>query len=151
MKIFISTLLAFCFLFVSPMIQADQNEAVVEYFPSADSFPLSEAVRVGDTLYLSGELGYDKSLGTLAPGGIEAETKQIMENINAKLIIYGSSLDHVVKCTIMIADMRELGQFNVIYRNYFQPGRFPARSAFGANALAFGARVEVDCIAIIPK
>ncbi len=132
--------------------------AKVEHFAVQGklSLPFSEAVRVGDMLYLSGAIGtpgasYDvESVAELAlvPGGIEAESRQTLENIREVLERHGSSLDRVVKCTVMLADIAEWGTFNAVYVKYFgEP--YPARSALGANGLALGARVEVECWATV--
>ena len=123
----------------------------VEYFPLATSLgaitpPFSEAVRVGDVLYLSGALGIDAN-GSLVPGGIEAETRQALANVAAVLGRHGSAMDRVVTATVMLADMAEWPVFNEVYVSYF--GQPAARSAFGTNGLALGARVEVECIAAI--
>ena len=121
-----------------------------EFFPAADSalrtLPFSEAVAVGDLLFLSGQIGVAPGPLVLVPGGLEPEARQAMENIKGVLERHGSSMDKVVKCTIFLADMKEWPAFNAIYRQYFS-GHYPARSAFGANGLALGARVEVECIA----
>jgi 2-iminobutanoate/2-iminopropanoate deaminase len=109
--------------------------------------PFSEAVRVGDMLYLSGKLGTDSS-GKVVPGGIAAETRQTMENIKAALERCGSSLDHVVKATVMLADMNEWAEMNKVYVTYFSD-QLPARSAMGVNGLARGARVEIEVIAVV--
>lgn len=112
--------------------------------------PFSPAVRVGNLIILSGQIGTaDASArgSTLVPGGIEAETRQTMENIRTTLLAVGSSMDKVIKCTVMMADMAEWERMNAVYRTYFTAGRFPARSALGANGLALGARVEIECIA----
>lgn len=106
--------------------------------------PFSEAVRVGDILYLSGEIGTTEN-GALATGGLAGETRQMMENIGAKLRKRGLGFDHVFKCTVMLADMTRWAEFNAVYITYFKPGRLPARSAFGANGLALGAQVELEC------
>ena len=110
--------------------------------------PFSEAVRVGNTVYLSGQLGNVPGPGPikLAPGGMAGEAKQVMDNIQTALQAHGLSMADVVKCTVMLADMSEWGAFNDVYKTYFS-GNFPARSAFGSNGLAFNARVEVECIA----
>ncbi len=113
--------------------------------------PFSPATRVGNLLFLAGQIGTTSpdanTAATLVPGGIEAETRQTMENIKATLEAVGSSMDKVVKCTVMMADMREWDRMNAVYRTYFRAGRYPARSALGANGLALGARVEIECIA----
>jgi reactive intermediate/imine deaminase len=111
--------------------------------------PFSEAVRVGTTLYLSGFTGRIPGTNTVVPGGIQAETKQVMENIQGALDRYGSDFDHVVKCTVMLLEIKEWAAMNEVYRTYFVPDRMPARSAFATNGLAFGARVEIECLATI--
>jgi 2-iminobutanoate/2-iminopropanoate deaminase len=107
--------------------------------------PFSAAVRVGDMLYLSGQLGTDSST-RLVPGGIGPETRQALENIRGVLARAGATMDDVVKCTAMLADMSEWAEMNAEYVKHFS-ARLPARSAFGASGLALGARVEIECIA----
>lgn len=121
----------------------------VEYLTSEHmkGLPFSEAVRVGTMLYLSGMIGMQSSM-KVAPGGITAETRQAMENIKATLERYGSSLDHVIKVTVMMADMSEWEEMNKVYATYFTKN-LPARSALGANGLALGARVEIECLAVL--
>jgi len=111
--------------------------------------PFSQAVRVGDILYLSGALGNVPGKLEVVPGGIEPETRQTMENIGALLEENGLTFADVFKCTVMLADMAEWDAFNRIYVGYFEPGRLPARSAFGANGLALGARLELECWAYV--
>jgi 2-iminobutanoate/2-iminopropanoate deaminase len=120
-----------------------------EYLTSAgmQGLPFSEAVRVGQLLFLSGKLGTDAS-GQVVPGGIAAETRQTMENIKAALGRYGSSFDQVVKVTVMLADMAEWAEMNSVYVTYFKR-HLPARSAMGVNGLARGARVEIECTAVV--
>lgn len=120
----------------------------LEFFSSPiPNVPFSEAVRVGNVLHLSGmlPLGPDRKI---VAGGIEAETRQVMDNIKSVLEKHGSSLDKVFKMTVMIADMSEWPAMNAVYVAYFKD-HFPARSAFGANALAFGAKLEIECSALI--
>ncbi|MGE5231047.1 MAG: RidA family protein [Deltaproteobacteria bacterium] len=121
--------------------------AEAHYIPMAGraDLPFSAAVRVGPMLYLSGQLGID-STAKVVPGGIAAETKQALENIKRLLEANGSSLDRVVKCTVMLADIREWGDMNQVYVTYF-PKHRPARSAFGTSGLALGGRVEIECMA----
>ena len=113
--------------------------------------PFSQAVRVGDILYLSGSLGNVPGTRQLVPGGIEAEAKQTMENIGAVLKANDLSFDEVFKCTVMLADMSKWEAFNKVYVTYFKPDRLPARSAFGVNGLALGAQVELECWAYAGK
>ena len=109
--------------------------------------PFSDAVRVGDVVYLSGALGNVPGKMELAPGGIEAETRQMFENIARTLEQNGLSFDDVFKCQVFLADMKEWPAFNKIYVEYFKPDRLPARSAMGVNGLALGARVEIEITA----
>lgn len=111
-------------------------------------WPFSEAVRVGPMLYLSGQIGIDFDTGELVPGGIGPETRRTMENIQAALERYGSSLDRVVRCLVMLANMSEWSAMNEVYVTFF-PGPKPARSALGASGLALGARVEIECTATV--
>lgn len=111
----------------------------------AARLPFSQAVRVGDVLYLSGMLGNVPGTAELVPGGLEAEARQTMENIRAVLAENGLGFDAVFKCTVMLADIAHWAAFNRIYLACFDPDRLPARSAFGANGLALGAQVEVEC------
>lgn len=113
-------------------------------FPAG--LPFTEAVRVGDTLYLSGHIGIRPGTMTLVAGGIGAEARQTMQNIKTSLEAHGYSMRDLVKCTVMLADMAEWAAFNEVYGSFFS-GRYPARSALGANGLALGARVEVECVA----
>lgn len=108
--------------------------------------PFSPAVRAGNTLYLAGQIGTD-SAGALVKGGIEAETRQTMQNISRVLDATGSSMERVVKCTVFMADMKEWPAMNVVYATFF-PRNKPARSALGATGLALNARVEIECIAM---
>ena len=113
--------------------------------------PFSQAVRIGDILFMSGAIGIVPGTRELAPGGIEGETRQAMDNIGAVLKANDLSFDNVVKCTVMLADMAKWGDFNKVYVTYFKPGRLPARSAFGASGLARNAQVEVECLAYAGK
>jgi reactive intermediate/imine deaminase len=110
--------------------------------------PYSDAVRVGNTLYLSGAIGTMRGTNQLVTGGIEAETRQTLENIKQTLEANGSSLNEVVKCTVMLADISEWDKMNAIYRTYF-PNNRPARSSLGVNGLVLNARVEIECIAAV--
>ena len=123
--------------------------AGTEFHPVAGerALPFSEAVRVGHMLYLSGQLGTDGT-GKLVPGGIGPETRQALENIRTILERHGSSLDEVVKCTVMLADIDEWAAMNQVYLTYFSSHK-PARSAFGTSGLALGARLELECMAAL--
>jgi 2-iminobutanoate/2-iminopropanoate deaminase len=128
---------------------ADQG-ADIEYlnFPGIENTPpISVAVRVGDTLYLSGFLAYDPETGGILDEGIQAETRATLENIAVALETFGSSMERVVKCTVFLADIAEWGAMNEVYTTFF-PNK-PARTALGVSGLALGARVEIECIAVV--
>ena len=110
--------------------------------------PYSEAVRVGNMLYLSGVIGIKPGQTQVVSGGIAAETRQVMENIKATLQRYGSDMDQVVKCTVMLADIADYAAVNRIYVEYFVKHK-PARSALAASGLALGALLEVECWALV--
>jgi reactive intermediate/imine deaminase len=108
--------------------------------------PFSAAVRQGDVLYLSGQLGSLPGTRNLAAGGIRAEAEQTIRNIEAILVANGRSLQDLIRCTVMLADIGEWATFNEVWMAMLQKP-YPARSAFGASGLALGARVEVECSA----
>jgi 2-iminobutanoate/2-iminopropanoate deaminase len=112
------------------------------------ALPFSEAVRVGDMLFLSGQVGNVPGTTELVPGGIREETRQTLENIKVILERNGSALNRVFKCTVFLADIKEWPKMNEVYRTYF-PKAPPARSAMAASGLAFNARVEIECIAVV--
>lgn len=151
MKKSIPLFLTFC-LFLSAC--APKQEVQITHYLSDEMAPLglpfSDAVIVDNMIYVSGQVGNVPGKLELVPGGIEAEAHQTMKNIKAVLEANGSSFDHAVKLTVMMADIGEWAQFNEIYKQYF-PGKKPARSAFGTSGLALNARVEVECIALIPN
>jgi reactive intermediate/imine deaminase len=126
----------------------------VEYLQSAATrelgLPFSDAVRVGNMLFLSGQVGNLPGRMEVVPGGIQAETRQTMENIKRVLEANGSSMNGVVKCLVMMADIAEWPAMNEVYITYFDE-HFPARSAFAGTGLALGARVEIECWAAVGK
>tara|TARA_X000000950_G_scaffold128554_1_gene160591 strand:+ start:1058 stop:1552 length:495 start_codon:yes stop_codon:yes gene_type:complete len=113
-----------------------------------NQFPFSDAVLAGNTLYLSGMVGIDVK-GTLVDGGIAAETHSIFRQLQSHLGSLDLNLSHVVKCLVMLDDIDEWADFNTVYMSYFKPP-YPARSALGADGLALGAAIEMECIAIVP-
>jgi len=100
-------------------------------------------------VYLSGCIGNVAGKMELASGGIEAESRAMMENIGAVLKEAGLGFEHIVKCVVYLADMGEWGAFNKVYAPYFKTGRFPARTAICARQLILGARVEMECVAAV--
>jgi len=128
---------------------AQAARPAAEYFPApalnGRPAPFSSAVRVGDVLYLSGAIGVTPD-GKL-PETFEGQAKQTMENVGAALKARGLGWGDVFKCTVFIADMKNWPAFNAVYVPYFPAGKLPARSAFGANGLALGAELELECMA----
>jgi len=136
---------------LSLLLMANGVSAVDIEFKNPESFkklglPFSQAVRVGDLLFLSGQLGNAPGGLGLVAGGVEAETRQTMENIKAVLESNDLGFDRVVKCTLFLADIKEWPAVNDVYKTYFGENP-PARSALAASGLALGARVEIECIA----
>jgi reactive intermediate/imine deaminase len=139
-------------LFLSePAMTQDHSkiERIGEPTLNGQRLPFSTAVRAGDTVYLSGALGIGPD-GKLADG-LEAQARQAMDNLGAGLKSAGLGWGDVVKCTVMIDNMADWPAFNKVYVTYFPDGKFPSRSAFGADGLALGALLEVECIAYAGK
>ena len=130
--------------------EAEDAAAGITFHQSALPYPFSEAVQVGDVLYLSGDIGDAGDGRSLVPGGIEPETRRIFERLEARLARHGLGFEDIFKCTVMLADMADWPAFNAIYAEHFEKGRYPARSAMGVNGLALGARVELECMAYSP-
>lgn len=137
------------FLFIGAA--SAKQPAEVEFLNSGKvvpaNLPFSEAVRVDNTLYLSGQIGIEPGTIKLVPGGLKNETRQAMTNIQTTLEAHGYTMRDLVKCTAMLSDMSKWTEFNDVYKTFFV-GRYPARSALGANGLALGAQVEIECIAV---
>lgn len=131
---------------------ASDASAGVTFHPHDDGsmaeMPFSEAVRAGNLLFLSGQVGVEPVTGMLVEGGIRPEARRTMENIRSTLERLGHEMDDVVKCMVMLADIEEWPAFNEVYRTFFDEP-YPARSAFAASGLALDARVEVECVAAL--
>jgi reactive intermediate/imine deaminase len=140
-------------LMLASSVDAAPARAPVEHFVrtplNGQPLPFSDAVRVGDVVYLSGQLGVGPD-GKL-PDGIEAQTKLAMDNVGAVLKRAGLDYADVFHCTAFLSDMKNWPAFNKVYLPYFPAGKLPARSAFGANGLALGALLEIECQAYAGK
>jgi len=128
------------------------NNTRVNYIENEEfaklNFPFSEAVTYGNMIYVSGQVGDLPNSDQLVEGGIVPETNQTLKNIQRILEQNGSSLDKIIKCTCMLADIDEWGEMSKEYIKFF-PNHKPARSAFATNGLALDARVEIECMAYI--
>lgn len=116
----------------------------IDALPSV--LPFSSAVRIGDTVYVSGQVGHVPGQMRLVDGGLEAEARQALDYMRQSLELAGSSLDRVLKCTVFFADIADFQAFNAIYADFFGSHR-PARSGIEVKGLALGARIEIECIA----
>ncbi|NRB83169.1 MAG: RidA family protein [Winogradskyella sp.] len=113
--------------------------------PSRVNVPFSDAVETEELLFLTGQIGKNHKTGELVSGGIEAETKQVIENIKDVLEYHNLSLDEVVKCTVILKNIDDFKAFNAVYTTYFT--KKPARTTYAASGLAGGASIEIDVIA----
>jgi 2-iminobutanoate/2-iminopropanoate deaminase len=127
-------------------LAARAQAPAIEFAAPSPGAPLSQYVRVGEAIFLSGMLGTGAD-GTLAAGGVGPETRQALTNVRAALEKAGATIDDVVKCTVFLADMAEWGAMNDVYTTFFTKHK-PARSAVGVNGLARNGRVEIECIAV---
>ena len=149
--LFFSIILLFQFFGCEAKTDAKINSNQVKYLQSEahakNDPPYSQAVQVGDMIYLSGVIGRKPGEPNLVSGGIKAETRQAMENVKNLLQTYGSSLDNVVKCMCMLGDISDYAEMNVEYKKFFPENR-PARSTFGV-ALPLNAKIEIECMAML--
>lgn len=128
------------------MAAAPALAAGPQFYPAArQGAPFSEAVRAGDFLIVSGQVGLTPD----KPATFEEQTHHALDGVAAILGRHGASMDNVVKCTVLLTDMGKFAAFNDIYVSYFKPGRLPTRTAMGVSALAIGAAVEVECWAYV--
>jgi 2-iminobutanoate/2-iminopropanoate deaminase len=115
--------------------------------------PYSQAVRIGNTVYTSGQIPIDPNTGELVAGGIEAQTTRVLDNLKAVLAAAGLTLAHVVRTTVYLKDLADFAAMNALYATYFAPEGVvaPARSTVQVAALPKNALVEIDCIAHAPS
>lgn len=138
---------------ITTMLSATETAAhtappPVHYARPGSTLPFAQAVRAGDFVFASGQIGVEQD-GTV-PADIERQARLALDHTRDVLALAGVSMSDVVKCTVMLTDMKQWPAFNTVYATYFTPGKLPARSAFGAAALAFGAGVELECLAYKP-
>ena len=109
--------------------------------------PFSDAVRVGNVLYLAGQIGMDHTTRTVVEGGIKQETMQALNNIKAVLESNGSDMNHIVRCTVILADINDFAAMNEVYKTFFND-QFPARTTIAANLVA-NAKIEIEATAVL--
>jgi len=111
--------------------------------------PYSQAIRAGDTIYLSGQIGLDPTTGNLRDG-LEAQARQVLENLRAVAAAGGGTLDDIVKLTLLLADMADFAKVNEIMAAFFSKP-YPARATYQVAALPRGARVEIEAVLVLPR
>jgi len=137
------SLLIVCF--IASLVSCNSNPTFHNsHEPKRQNTPFSDAVETSDLLFLAGQIGRDHKTGLLA-SGIEAQTKQVIENIEDVLKYHDSDLDQVVKCTVILKNIEDFQAFNEVYTQYFK--KKPARTTFAAAGLAANALIEIDVIA----
>ncbi len=137
--------------FVLLIVSCQQNtNSTLQYHKSKEekkkNSPFSDAVQVDNLLFLSGQIGMDHSIRKIVDGGIKAETAQALKNIEDVLKNHGSDLNHVVKCTVILADINDFNEMNTVYRTFFTDN-LPARTTFAAD-LVLGAKIEIEVVAV---
>jgi len=131
-------------MFVAAPLAAQDHQVIHVNEPAG--LPFSSATRVGNLVFLAGQVGNTPGTRQLADTGIAGQTRQALENIKTVLAAAGSSLERVVKCTVFLTSMGDYQAMNAVYATYF-PKDPPARSTVAGSGLALGARVEIECIA----
>lgn len=130
------------------------DASTIEHFTRPETerlqLPFSEAVRVGNTVYLAGQIGMAADGSGLVSGGIGAESEQALKNIQAVLSHFNLTFQNVVRCQVMLVDIKDWPQFNAVYKKFVK-APYPARSAFAGSGIALNARVEVECTAAVPR
>jgi reactive intermediate/imine deaminase len=131
-----------------PSDTAKPQKQVIQLSGALPGLPFSSAVRVGDVIYLSGQIGVFPGTRQLVDTGVAKQTQQTLDNIKAVLAYAGSSMERVFKCTVFLARIADFEAMNGVYATYF-PKEPPARSTVAGSGLALGARVEIECLALV--
>ncbi|TXD49499.1 MULTISPECIES: RidA family protein [unclassified Polaribacter] len=138
------------FLFLVNVCCKNNGNIIIKYHKSHEksrqNAPFSDAVQVDNLYFLTGQIGKDHTTGKIVEGGIEAETRQTIKNIEAVLKYHNLNLKDVVKCTVILSDINDFGKMNTIYRSFFSD-TLPARTTFGAN-LVGNAKIEIEVVAV---
>lgn len=138
-------------LAIVTLMATSANAAPPIFYSTNDKMPFSDAVQLGDILYLSGQIGVAPNTNKLVDGGIGPQAKQTLENIGTILKARGLDYSSIFKCTVMLSDINDWQAFNAVYVQYFKPGKLPARSAFAASGLAYNGKIELECWAYSPQ
>ncbi|MAU16438.1 MAG: reactive intermediate/imine deaminase [Muricauda sp.] len=149
MKPFQYAILLLCLAGFAPTACAQESTELIfhkSHEPKKQNAPYSDAVQAGNMYFLAGQVGMDHTTRTLVKGGIQAETEQAIKNIEAVLEQHDMTLDNVVKCTVILANIEDFAAFNEIYTQYFT--KKPARTTFAAKAIAANGAIEIDVIAV---
>ena len=137
-----------CGLAVGATAQQPTDRQIINAPGAPPGLPFSSAVRIGNVLYLSGQIGIVPGTRQLADTGVAGQTRQVFENMKAVLTYAGSSLERVFKCTVFLSNIADYAKMNEVYATYF-PKDPPARSTVAGSGLALGARVEIECLATV--
>jgi 2-iminobutanoate/2-iminopropanoate deaminase len=131
-------------------MSSNHSEAVITASAPAPVGPYNQAVKAGNLLFCSGQIALDPATGVMVgEGDVELETKQVLQNLEAVLAAGGSSPQRVVRTTVFLADLADFAKVNALYGELFSSGVSPARACVEVAALPKGARVEIDCIALV--
>jgi len=153
MKVFLFLLSLFLIISCnqSQQISEEKNTPIfhTSHEPKKQTAPFSDAVQVGNVFYLSGQIGMDHTSRTIVEGGVEEETHQTLKNIEAVLKQHNLTLANVVKATVILDTIDDFSTFNEIYKTYLP--QKPARTTFAAEALARGAKIEIEVVAVKPE
>jgi len=128
---------------------AQESTAIIfhkSHEPKKQNAPFSDVVQAGNMYFLAGQIGMNHTTRTLVEGGVQAETEQAIKNIQAVLAEHGMTLDNVVKCTVILADIEDFAAFNEIYIQFFT--KKPARTTFAAKGIAANGSIEIDVVAV---
>lgn len=128
---------------------AQESTAIIfhkSHEPKKQNAPFSDVVQAGNMYFLAGQIGMNHTTRTLVEGGVQAETEQAIKNIQAVLAEHGMTLDNVVKCTVILADIKDFAAFNEIYIQFFT--KKPARTTFAAKGIAANGSIEIDVVAV---
>ena len=144
-------LLTLLILSVGLSVSAQTKHIIQPKNAPPTTYPFSPGVVSNGFLFVAGQVGTDPKTGKLVSGGIEAETAQTIQNINAILDAGGVDLDHVVTVTVYLSNMDDFARMNAVYQTFFKAGSYPARTTVGVAKLVFGASVEMTMTAAIPR